>query len=64
MNLNLKARLTAFLNNSMHILAISYKPDSAEYNRSAKVIILGILIIGVLGFIISIILGFISGVPI
>lgn len=64
MNLNFGARLRSFLTNAKHILNISYKPSAQEFNRSAKIIILGILIIGFLGFIISLILGYLSGSPI
>ena len=64
MDLKLGYRLRAFLTNARHILNISYKPGNEEFNRSAKVILLGILLIGALGFIISIIIGYFSGSPI
>ncbi len=64
MNLNISQRLKSFLSNANHIMHISYKPSNDEFNRSAKVIILGILIIGFVGFIISLIIGYLSGSPI
>ncbi len=64
MNLNLGPRFRAFMTNARHILNVSYRPSDEEFNRSAKIILLGIIIIGVLGFIISIIIGFLSGSPI
>jgi protein transport protein SEC61 subunit gamma-like protein len=64
MNLNPIPKIKAFVSNSKHILAVSYKPDAAEFNRTARIVILGILLIGVLGFIISLIVGYITGVPI
>ncbi len=45
-----------FIQNSRHIISISYKPNRAEFNRSAKIIILGILIVGSLGFFIALII--------
>lgn len=64
MNLNITQKLSIFITNSKHILNISYKPSNEEFNRSARIIILGIIIIGALGFVISIIIGFLSGSPI
>ncbi len=64
MNLNIMPKLRTFFTNSKHILNISYKPSNEEFNKSARVILLGILIIGALGFIISIIIGYLSGSPI
>ena len=64
MELKLGYRLTTFLTNARHILNISYKPSNEEFNRSARVILLGILLIGALGFIISLIVGYLSGSPI
>jgi protein translocase SEC61 complex gamma subunit len=64
MNINIMPKLRTFFTNSKHILNISYKPSNEEFNRSARIILLGILIIGALGFIISIIIGYLSGAPI
>jgi protein translocase SEC61 complex gamma subunit len=64
MNLNPGKSLSTFIQNSKHILNISYKPTNTEFNRSAKVIILGILLIGAIGFLISVIISFITGAPI
>lgn len=56
MKLDLKGRLTRFMENSKHVLNISYRPTNEEFKRSAKVIILGILVIGVVGFVIGVII--------
>ncbi len=48
-------RIKAFIDNSRHVLNISYKPTNEEFKRSAKMIIISILIIGAAGFIIGII---------
>lgn len=59
--MDIGGKLNRFMDNSKHVLAVSYKPDSAEFNRSAKVILLGILIIGLLGYVISLIVTLITG---
>ncbi len=63
-NLNPIPRIKAFLSNSRHILNVSYKPDASEFNKTARIILLGILLIGLLGFVISVIVGYITGIPI
>jgi protein translocase SEC61 complex gamma subunit len=57
-------KLHTFFANSKHILNISYKPSNEEFNKSARIILLGILVIGALGFVISILIGYLSGAPI
>jgi protein translocase SEC61 complex gamma subunit len=36
------------------VLSISYKPTDQEYRKSAKLIVIGILLIGLLGFVIAV----------
>lgn len=48
-------RLKTLIDNSKHVLSISYKPTNQEFKRSAKLIIIGILIIGAIGFVIGLI---------
>lgn len=60
MNLNLAAKFKNFITNSKHVLNISYRPTNEEFKRSAKIIILGIIAIGVMGFVIGIIISFIT----
>jgi protein translocase SEC61 complex gamma subunit len=45
---------------SIRILHISRKPTNAEYSKVAKVTALGMLLFGLLGFVITIIFGFIG----
>ncbi len=56
MNFNIIKSIRDFYSDSRRILAISYKPTGEEFNKSAKIIMLGILIVGVLGLIIAIII--------
>ena len=48
-----------FIDNSRHVLSISYKPNRPEFERAAKLIIFGILLIGVVGFVIAILVSLI-----
>lgn len=53
-------RLKRFIDNSRQVMSISYKPTREEFNKSAKVIILGIILIGAMGFVLSIIISLIT----
>ncbi|MEM3827408.1 MAG: protein translocase SEC61 complex subunit gamma [Candidatus Micrarchaeaceae archaeon] len=59
MNFNIIGALRNFYNDSKRIISISYKPSTDEFNKSAKIILLGILIIGVLGLILAVIISLI-----
>lgn len=48
-----------FSDNARHVISISYKPSRSEFNKSAKLIIIGILLIGAVGFIIAILISLI-----
>jgi protein translocase SEC61 complex gamma subunit len=52
-------KLKKFIENSGHVIRISYRPTKEEFNKSAKLIIIGILLIGFLGFIIAILVSLI-----
>ncbi|MGC8586447.1 MAG: protein translocase SEC61 complex subunit gamma [Candidatus Micrarchaeia archaeon] len=45
-----------FVENSKHVLSVSYKPTTEEFNKSAKLIIIGILLLGFMGFVIAVII--------
>lgn len=59
MNLNIIKLMKTFYADSRRILSISYKPSNAEFNKSAKIIMLGILVIGALGLVLAIIVSLI-----
>ncbi|MBM4240790.1 MAG: protein translocase SEC61 complex subunit gamma [Euryarchaeota archaeon] len=62
MNLNnFKESSVNFINQCKRVLKISKKPDRFEFTNVAKITGIGIIIIGVIGFIISIIAQLISG---
>ncbi|MBE6504125.1 MAG: protein translocase SEC61 complex subunit gamma [Methanobrevibacter sp.] len=53
--MNVQERLDKFVKDSKRVLKVSRKPDRAEYFEFAKITALGILVIGVVGFVIVII---------
>ncbi len=53
--MGLISNLQSFITNARHILYVSYKPGPDRFKRTAKIIILGIAVIGLAGFIIAII---------
>lgn len=57
--MNLLDKLNRFVSDARHVLSMSYRPSNAEFNKSAKVIIIGILIVGTLGFVISLVVSLI-----
>ncbi len=56
----LVSKFKNFVTNSRHVLNISYRPTNEEFKKSAKIIILGIIAIGVLGFVLGILISFIT----
>jgi protein transport protein SEC61 subunit gamma and related proteins len=60
MNLN-KESMASFIKQCQRVLKVSKKPDRDEYINVAKVTGIGIILIGVIGFIISIIGQLIQG---
>lgn len=48
-----------FFTNARHVLSISYKPTRQEFTKAGKLIIFGILLIGIVGFVLSIIVSLI-----
>ncbi len=54
--MDINATFKKFIDNSKHVMAISYKPNRDEFERSAKLIIFGILLIGTIGFIMALII--------
>lgn len=57
MNLNPIPRLKQFYENSQRILSISYKPNTSEFMRTLKIVLLGTLVLGIMGYVISLIIG-------
>jgi protein translocase SEC61 complex gamma subunit len=60
MEINIKRMLKSFYSDSKHVLSVSYKPDMPTFKRTLKVVLLGTLVLGALGFIITEIINFVT----
>ena len=59
--MNVQERIDKFVKDSKRVLKVSRKPDAKEYRELAKVVSIGVLIIGVIGFVI-VLLGSLIGI--
>ena len=50
--MNVQEEFNKFIKDSKRVLKVSRKPDANEYMELAKVVSIGVLIVGVIGFII------------
>ncbi len=50
--MNVQERFDKFVKDSKRVLKVSRKPDAQEYKELAKVSAIGVVIIGVIGFVI------------
>jgi protein transport protein SEC61 subunit gamma and related proteins len=55
------SKFSKFLKSSKRIFLISKKPSSKEYWTMAKIVGIGILIIGIIGYVIRLLMNIISG---
>lgn len=58
---NIIKGLKEFYSNSKHVLAVSYKPNVSTFERTVKVVLIGTLVLGIMGFIIAFVLQVITG---
>lgn len=52
--------LREFYADAKHVLSVSYRPDRDTFMRTVKIVVVGILILGVLGFIIFELIGLVA----
>lgn len=57
MDINPIPRLRQFYADSQRMLSISYKPSTQDFKRTLKIVLLGTIVLGIMGYIISIIIG-------
>ncbi|MBE6498313.1 MAG: protein translocase SEC61 complex subunit gamma [Methanobrevibacter sp.] len=50
--MNVQESFDKFIKDSKRVLKVSRKPDAKEYRELAKVVSIGVLIVGVIGFVI------------
>lgn len=60
MQLNPIKAFRDFYEDSKHVLSVSYRPDRETFMRTMKIVVIGILILGIMGFIISELIGLIA----
>jgi protein translocase SEC61 complex gamma subunit len=63
MKLDPVGSVRTFISDSKHVMSVSYKPDMSTFKRTLKVVLVGILLLGILGFIIYLIINNIVLVP-
>ncbi len=61
MNLNPVKRVKEFYADAKHVLSVSYRPDAATFKRTIKIVVIGTLILGFMGFIFSLIINLVTG---
>lgn len=60
MNLNPIPKIKNFISESRRILSVSYKPSTDAFKRTLKIILIGIVILGLMSFVIATLVGFIA----
>lgn len=60
MNFNIIKILKDFIADSRRVIDISYKPDMDTFKRTMKIVLIGTLILGALGFVIEFIVTYIT----
>ncbi|MHB1830533.1 MAG: protein translocase SEC61 complex subunit gamma [Candidatus Micrarchaeaceae archaeon] len=48
--------IKSMYSDSKHVMSVSYKPDIETFKRTLKVVLIGIILLGILGFIIYLII--------
>ena len=61
MEINIAKSLSSFWGDAKRVIAVSIRPTSEEFRRTLKIVLLGVLVLGILGFGISIITKLITG---
>jgi protein translocase SEC61 complex gamma subunit len=59
MDLNPIPKVVRFYDDAKRMLNISYKPGMNEFKRTLKIVLLGTIILGIMGYLISIVIGLI-----
>jgi protein translocase SEC61 complex gamma subunit len=59
MKLNPIPMVKKFYDDSKRMISVSYKPNAQEFKRTLKVVLFGTIILGIVGYLISIIVGLI-----
>lgn len=60
MQLNPIPKLLQFFSDSKRMINISYKPTITDFKRTLKIVLFGTILLGIIGYIISILVGLIA----
>ena len=52
-NFNVKEGISDFFNSTQRILTVSKKPDTPQYKNMARITAVGILILGLIGYLVE-----------
>ena len=58
--MNIAAIARDFIARSIRVMRVSYRPTQQEFNMTAKITGLGMVLIGVIGFLITVVFSFIG----
>ena len=54
--MNVVGKLKDFYSDAKHVMSVSYKPDMDTFKRTLKIVLIGIILLGILGFVIYLII--------
>ena len=54
--MNVVGKLKDFYSDAKHVMSVSYKPDMDTFKRTLKIVLIGIILLGILGFTIYLII--------
>ena len=54
--MNVVGKLKDFYSDAKHVMSVSYKPDLDTFKRTLKIVLIGIILLGILGFVIYLII--------
>lgn len=54
--MNIAGKLRDFYSDAKHVMSVSYKPDMDTFKRTLKIVLIGIILLGILGFVIYLII--------
>lgn len=60
LDLDIIKHIRNFYADSKRVLEVSYKPDSVTFRRTIKIVLIGTILLGALGFVVAEIVGIIT----
>ena len=60
MKLDILPSIKSFYDNARHILHVSYKPTMEHFQKTLRIVLLGTLIVGVMGYVIYLLISLVA----